>query len=93
MLLYTLKNAISSDKNIILPSSLTLSCESNIFNGIADIFSPLAEKILCVGIAETNCKGFINIKAATLEDEEYSLEITEGGVSILASTKAGALYA
>ena len=93
MLLHTLKNITLSEKNINFPSPFTLSCESNIFNGIADIFSPLAEKILCTDITETNRNGFINIKAATLNSEEYSLEITEGGINILASTKAGALYA
>ena len=93
MLLNKPKNISLTEKYTIVPSPITLSYESNIFSGIVDIFSPLSERILCLSAAKTGSDGFIKISYKELEAEEYSLEISEGSVSILASTKAGALYA
>lgn len=93
MLLHTPKNITLSEKNIYLPVPITTSCDSGIFDGIVKIFSSLSERILGASAKQTESDGFIKISAAELDAEEYSLEITEGSINILASTKAGALYA
>ena len=93
MLLHTPKNIALSENIISLPTPITASCDDRIFDGIVEIFSSLSERILGASAKQTESDGFIKISAAELGAEEYSLEITEGSVIILASTRAGALYA
>ena len=93
MLLHTPKNIALSENIISLPTPITASCDDRIFDGIVEIFSSLSERILGASAKQTESDGFIKISAAKLDAEEYSLEITEGSVIILASTRAGALYA
>ena len=93
MLLHTPKNIISYDKYVAINFPLTLTCDNIIFNGVSEIFASLSERILNISVSEAKTGGFIKISYKALDDEEYSLEISEGGVSIFASTKAGALYA
>ena len=93
MLLHTPKNIILSENIISLPTPITASCDDRMFDGTVEIFSSLSERILGASAKQTESDGFIKISAAELGAEEYSLEITEGSVIILASTRAGALYA
>lgn len=93
MLLHTPKKMTLSGKNIALPEKITVSYNNDTFDGITEIFSSLSEKILGIIAEKTDIGGFVQISTAALEDEEYSLEITEVSVNILASTAKGALYA
>ena len=93
MLLHTPKNIALSENIISLPTPITASCDDRIFDGTVEIFSSLSERMLGASAKQTESEGFIKISAAELDAEEYSLEITEGSVIILASTRAGALYA
>ena len=93
MLFHTPKNIQLNNKSITLPAILTLSCDSEKFCGIADLFSPLFEKILGISVKAVDHDGFINIMSSSLDGEEYAFEISDHSVSIKASEKRGALYA